>query len=282
MSLIEYGWDEHFGNAYDEIGDKELIPARITADYGQAVRTVTQDGEILVNRHIHEERSFGVGDFVCLRYDPGNRVYTIGEILPRKTKFSRTAAGAVLKEQIVAANIDTVFVMQSLNNDFNMRRLERYIIAAWESGAVPVIILTKSDLCDDAEGKLSEVFSVAAGVATHAVSAVTGEGMDDLRQYFLSGKTIAFLGSSGVGKSTLVNVLMGKEIFKTQEVLRDDDRGRHTTSHRQLVLIPGGGCRDGHPGNAHDESLGSRNGHEQFVRRHRGDCANVPLQRLSA
>ena len=134
MDLIKYGWDMHFQNAYDEINDEKLIPARIIADHGQAVRVVTENQELLINRHIRDHRSFGVGDFVCLEYDENNDIYRIKEILPRKTKFSRTAAGAELKEQIVAANIDTVFVMQSLNKDFNVRRLERYLIAAWESG----------------------------------------------------------------------------------------------------------------------------------------------------
>ena len=248
MILNEYGWDSHFDEALNKFNDSELIPARIVADYGQSVRVIAQDGEIDVQRRIHEERAFGVGDFVALRYSTENYRYFIEHLLPRKTMFSRVAAGQVLKEQIVAANIDWVFIMQSLNHDFNMRRLERYLIAAWESGAMPVVVLTKSDLCDDVDAKVNEAFQVAVGANIHAVSAVNREGLDELKSYFGFGKTVALMGSSGVGKSTLVNVMAGKEILKTQEVMRDDDRGRHTTTHRELVLLPDGGLVMDTPG----------------------------------
>ncbi len=248
MDLIEYGWDKYFENAYQAFKDSKLIKARIIADYGQAVKVVTEQEEILVKRHVHESRAYGVGDFVCLEFDKENNNYTIKALLPRRTKISRLAAGQVLKEQIIAANIDTVLIMQSLNNDFNLRRLERYLIAAWESGAIPAVVLTKSDLCDDAKSKESKAFSVAAGVEVHSISAFTGAGMENISKYFMPGQTVALVGSSGVGKSTLVNALAGKEILKTQEVLRDDDRGRHTTSHRQLVLLPNGGVAMDTPG----------------------------------
>ena len=248
MNLNEYGWDGHFEEAFSKYNNDELIPARIVADYGQSVRVIAQDGEIDVQRHIHEERAFGVGDFVALRYSAESFRYFIEHLLPRKTMFSRVAAGQVLKEQIVAANIDWVFIMQSLNHDFNLRRLERYMIAAWESGAMPVVVLTKSDLCEDVESKINEAFQVAVGANIHAVSAVSRQGLDEIRSYFKVGKTVALMGSSGVGKSTLVNVMAGKEILKTQEVLRDDDRGRHTTTHRELVLLPDGGLVMDTPG----------------------------------
>ena len=144
-------------------------------------------------------------------------------------------------EQIIAANVDTVFIIQSLNRNFNMRRLERYLIAAWESGAMPVIVLTKADCCDDVADKVAIVNNTAPGVEVHAISNVTGEGIDEIRKYFARGKTIALLGSSGVGKSTLVNTLMGEELLKTQAIREDDSRGRHTTTHRELVLLPDGG-----------------------------------------
>lgn len=248
MNIIDYGWNEQFQNAFDEIGNETLIPARIIADYGQSIKVVSDEGEFLVEKHVKESRVFGVGDFICLSYDDLSKRYFIEELLPRKTKFSRAASGAQVKEQIVAANIDIVFVIQSLNRDFNVRRLERYLISAWESGAEPVVVLTKSDLCEDADEMMAEVYSVAVGVNTHAVSAITGEGIEEVKSYFCKGKTIALLGSSGVGKSTLVNTLAGKEVLKTQEVLRDDDRGRHTTTHRQLVLLPDGGVVMDTPG----------------------------------
>jgi ribosome biogenesis GTPase len=248
MNLTDYGWDGHFKQEYDKLGDEMLIPARITADYGRAVRAVTDEEELLVERHINDHESYCVGDFICLAYDKVNDRYSINTMLARKTKFSRAAAGPVLEEQIVASNVDTVFIMQSLNNDFNMRRLERYLISVWESGAVPVVVLTKSDLCEDVDIKMSEVFAVAAGADIYAISSITGDGLDALKPYLKKGKTIALLGSSGVGKSTLVNTLSGNEILKVQEVLRDDDRGRHTTTHRQLVLLPGGGVLMDTPG----------------------------------
>ncbi len=248
MNLIKYGWDDHFQDEYNKLNDISLIPARIVADYGQAVRVVFEEGELLVERHVHDDRAYGVGDFICLKNDADNYRYTISALLPRKTKFSRTAAGAILKEQIVAANIDTVFIMQSLNLDFNLRRMERYLISAWESGALPVIVLTKKDLCDDAQEKINEAYSVSAGAEIFAISSLTGEGLDELNQYISIGKTVALLGSSGVGKSTLLNTLFGEEIMGTQEVLRDDDRGRHTTTHRELVLMPDGGLLLDTPG----------------------------------
>ena len=248
MNLTEYGWDEHFENAYNDLNNIQLIKARIIADYGQTIKVVTEEGEQLVDRHVHEDRAYGVGDFICLEFDGANNHYSIKELLPRKTKISRLAAGQILKEQIIGANIDTVFIMQSLNNDFNLRRLERYLVAAWESGAMPAVILTKSDLCDDAQSKINEVFSLAAGVEIHSISSITGDGLENVRKYFALGKTVALVGSSGVGKSTLVNALAGKEILKTQEVLRDDDKGRHTTTHRQLVLLPQGGVAMDTPG----------------------------------
>jgi ribosome biogenesis GTPase len=142
---------------------------------------------------------------------------------------------------VVAANLDTVFLVTSLNADFNLRRLERYLAAAWESGAEPAIVLTKADLCDDVERFVLEAESIAFGVPVHAVSAVTGRGLLELRGYLGPGRTAVLLGTSGVGKSTLVNALAGEELLATQEIREDDGRGRHTTSHRELVLLPGGG-----------------------------------------
>ena len=182
-----------------------------------------------------------VGDWVALEYSQDTGSHLIRYVLERRTKFSRTAAGIELKEQIVAANVDTVFLIQSLNRDFNMRRLERYMITAWESGATPVVVLTKADCCDDVEDKVSIVYTTVPGVEVYAVSCITGEGIDEIKKYLDPGKTIALLGSSGVGKSTLLNYLAGKELLKTDEIREDDDRGRHTTTHRELVLLPEGG-----------------------------------------
>lgn len=165
----------------------------------------------------------------------------INAVLPRRTSFARKTAGVRTEEQIVGANVDTVFLVTSLNQDFSLRRIERYLVIAWESGANPIIVLSKSDLCDRLADAIDEVQSVARGVPVHAISVVTGDGLHDVAQYFERGQTVALLGSSGVGKSTLINHLAGFDRLKVQTVREHDDRGRHTTTHRELVLLPAGG-----------------------------------------
>lgn len=253
MKINDYGWNEYFQREWDQVykAGSLMQPARIVADYGQMLRVVTEEGELLVNRPIQKfdnNMQVAVGDWVALEYDSENQTMLVRIVLARETKFSRAASGIEAKEQIVASNVDTVFLIQSLNRDFNMRRLERYLIAAWESGATPVVVLTKSDCCENVAEKLTLVYSTTPGVEVHAISCVTGEGLDDLRKYFLPGKTIALLGSSGVGKSTLANTLAGEELLKTQEIREDDSRGRHTTTHRELLLLPGGGLLMDTPG----------------------------------
>jgi ribosome biogenesis GTPase len=165
----------------------------------------------------------------------------IHAVLPRRTSFARKIAGSRTEEQIVGANVDTVFLLTSLNQDFSLRRIERYLIIAWESGANPIIILSKSDLCDRVAESIDEVQAVARDVPIHAISVVTGSGLQDVAQYFKRGQTVALIGSSGVGKSTLINHLAGVDRLKVQTVREWDDRGRHTTTHRELVLLPAGG-----------------------------------------
>ncbi len=244
MNIANYGWNEHFQQEWNERASTQMYPARIIADHGQLVRVMTDAGDLLVNRsHAkqHEEVQLAVGDWVALITDSSFNTTQIYFVLSRRTKFSRAAAGLETKEQIIAANVDTVFLIQSLNRDFNMRRLERYLIATWESGATPVVILTKADCCDDVDEKISIVQRTAPGVDVHGISCITKEGLDQIQVYLRKGKTIALLGSSGVGKSTLVNTLAGEELFKTNEIREDDSKGRHTTTHRELILLPNGG-----------------------------------------
>lgn len=171
----------------------------------------------------------------------------IRHVLPRKSCFIRRAAGHSRQEQVVAANIDTVFLCMSLNNDYNLRRLERYLSIAWDSGAVPVIVLTKADLCDDCEDKIRELEAVAVGVDIIITSARESSGCDAINPFLAEGKTVAFIGSSGVGKSTLINGLLGEERLKVGN-LRNDDKGHHTTTHRELILLPRGGLVIDTPG----------------------------------
>jgi ribosome biogenesis GTPase len=189
-----------------------------------------------------------VGDWVILdRNDLNTGNGVIKRVLPRKTKVSRKVAGRKSDEQIIASNIDYIFICMALNSDFNIRRLERYLTIVWDSGAVPVVLLTKADLCEDVEEKVLKVEEAAIGVDIYVSSSVTGEGIEDLRSYFKEGITCAFIGSSGVGKSSLINYLKGEEVMKVKEI-RDDDKGRHTTTHRELVQIPGGGIIIDTPG----------------------------------
>ncbi len=244
MNIKDYGWNEYFENEFKKLSIEGLLPGRIIADYGQIIRVITEDGELQLNRPISKDQErlqMAVGDWVALQYSKDTRAHHISYVLTRKTKFSRAAAGLELKEQIVAANVDIIFLIQSLNKDFNMKRLERYMITAWESGAMPVVVLTKADCCDNVEDKISMVYSTVPGVAVHAISCLTGEGITEVYKYLSPGKTVALLGSSGVGKSTLLNYLAGNELLKTGEIREYDDRGRHTTTHRELFLLPEGG-----------------------------------------
>jgi ribosome biogenesis GTPase len=178
-----------------------------------------------------------VGDYVMAELFGDMAV--IHSLLPRKSVFIRKAAGSAKTEQVVAANVDTVFLCMALNNDFNLRRLERYLTVAWDSGAAPVVLLTKKDLCDDLPARLAQVESVAAGVEILTVSALEEDGCRAIEPWLIPGRTLAFVGSSGVGKSTLINRLLGEDRLKTNG-LRNDGRGRHTTTHRELIVLPGG------------------------------------------
>ncbi len=188
-----------------------------------------------------------VGDFVMVNWNEFGNSAIIESLLPRKSAFIRKEAGELQQEQVVAANVDIIFLCMALNNDFNLRRLERYISIAWDSGATPVVVMTKSDLCDDLENKLSEVSSVAVGVEILVTTSTEENGYQVLLPFISEGKTVAFIGSSGVGKSTLINRLLGKEHLKTNG-LRNDDKGRHTTTRRELFLLPSGGMVIDTPG----------------------------------
>lgn len=187
----------------------------------------------------------GVGDWVMIAGDTDLAV--IQEILPRSSCLVRKAAGPTQRGQVIATNVDTVFICMALNEDFNLRRLERYLAVVWESGATPVVVLTKADLADDLDAQLNEVYGVALGADVLVTAALERQGLDAIEPYIGEGKTIAFIGSSGVGKSTLVNMLVGEDIIRTSG-LRNDGQGRHTTTHREAILLPGGGVLIDTPG----------------------------------
>ena len=223
----------------------ELSVGRITLQEKSAYRIRTSVGEqsALVSGKLQFNAQSAsdfpaVGDYVLVR-SAGPDTAIIHQVLPRKSLFVRKAAGTSKTEQVVAANVDTVFLCMSLNNDFNLRRLERYLAVAWESGADPVVVLTKADLCEDLREKKREVASVALGVEILTTSAMDRDGYRQLAPYITEGRTVAFVGSSGVGKSTLINRLLGEERLETNG-LRNDDKGHHTTTHRELLVLPNG------------------------------------------
>jgi ribosome biogenesis GTPase len=246
LNLNDLGWDGGFAAAFEPYDN--CIPARVSAQHRGAFDVITEDEELrvqLAGRLSHEAASGAelpaVGDWVAVRDE------TIQAVLPRRSAFSRKVAWSQTEAQVVAANLDTVFVVSGLDGDLNPRRLERYLTLAWESGATPVLVLTKADLCVDRDAALLEVEQVALGVSAHVVSNVTGEGLDELAQYLAPAKTVALLGSSGVGKSTLANRLLGEELQATKEIA-EDGRGRHTTSSRHLFQLPGGALLVDTPG----------------------------------
>ena len=220
------------------------IPARVTAVHKERYEIVCEYG--MTYARLKTKEYYGgceafptTGDFVMLNFIPNGDSQIIAT-LPRRTSFSRREPGPVPRDQAVAANFDYVFIMQSLNMDFNPKRLERYLTLTWQSGATPVILLTKADLVEDHRDYLTAVERVAAGVNTHVVSAHTGYGLQGLNAYLQPGKTVVFLGSSGVGKSSLVNALAGEDIMTVNGIREDDSKGRHTTTHRQLIRLKSG------------------------------------------
>ena len=217
------------------------IPARVTAVHKERYEIVCEHGTIharlKTKEYYVDTQDFPTtGDFVMINYIPNGDSQIIAT-LPRRTYFSRREPGPIPRDQAVAANFDYVFIMQSLNLDFNPKRLERYLTLAWQSGATPVILLTKADLVENYWDYLTQVERVAAGANTHVVSAHTGYGLERLNAYLQPGKTVVFLGSSGVGKSSLVNALAGEEIMTVNGIREDDSKGRHTTTHRQLIRL---------------------------------------------
>jgi ribosome biogenesis GTPase len=239
--LAEIGWDGFFQQAWDEqFADSGLTPARIASSLRGAFILWAAEGEIEAPARPKLFRRAGsklcTGDWVALRTDPP----VVEARLPRKTKVARKAPGLETVEQVLGANVDVLFLVQGLDRDFNVRRIERYMTIAWDSGAQPVIVLNKADICNDVDARVREATEAGKGAPVVSASALTGEGVDVLLSFLAPGKTAALIGSSGVGKSELTNRLAGGAIREVGAVREADGRGRHTTVGRELIQTPQG------------------------------------------
>jgi ribosome biogenesis GTPase len=255
ISLADLGWSAARERAFADQAAAGLVAGRVVLEHNHVYRVLTAAGEQLAEvsgrvKHLAEGRHAlpVVGDWVALRVDPLGARRQIREVLPRASWFSRKAAGRETEEQVVAANVDTVFIVFGLDVPVNANAIERYLVVARRSGATPVIVLNKADLADDVEALVEDARGAAGDAAIAAVSSRTGRGMDAFEPYLRRGATVALLGPSGAGKSSIVNRLVGRELLATGEVREWDARGRHTSVHRQLVVRDGGGLVIDTPG----------------------------------
>ncbi len=255
VDLRDFGWDASFEDHFARVATPGQFPARVTLDHQQIYTVHNGAVELLAtvagrmrHRTTWKHESPAVGDWVVMDPLQGGSRGVIQAVLPRHSKFSRKVAGDETEEQVVAANVDTVFLMMGLDRDYSLRRIERYLVTARDGGAVPVVVLNKTDMCDDVALCITEVEAVASGAPVLALSVRTSDSLDILAPHLSPGRTVALLGSSGVGKSTLVNRLIGQQVQRTREVRDSDQRGRHTTTRRELIRLPGGALLIDTPG----------------------------------
>ncbi len=259
MTLIELGWNEFFQAQRNQFDDNELVAARVSLQQKKQYRVLTEAGEydaLILGKLRHKAESMAdfpvIGDWVLVKVNPDDKAI-IHYILPRRTKISRdttTRKGRqqIADEQVLVANVDIIFLVTALNEELNLRRIERYLTVIWDSGAQPVLILNKADLCDNVDEVVELIQEIAMGVDVHVMNALDNDGVAALHAHLSEGKTAALLGSSGVGKSTIINRILGHEKFKVADIGDFKDKGRHTTTHRELVLLDSGGILIDNPG----------------------------------
>ena len=252
--LKDLGWNSFFESRFEEFTRPGLTPARVFEEFKGFYRVRSAQAEYLaetagkLQHHAVGREDFpAVGDWVAIAARPEEGRARIEHVLPRRTKLVRKVAGREMTEQIVATNLDTVFVVSALNREFNLRRIERYLTIVWDSGARPVVLLNKADLCPEAAARAAEVESVALGTPVHLLSALEKTGLDAVRAYLVRGTTAAFVGSSGVGKSTIINRI-ADACLRVQPVREHDDRGQHTTTSRQMIFLSSEGMLIDTPG----------------------------------
>ena len=256
MDLRDLGWDDALKRQFEPWAGKEYVqPGRVFIEFNYIFRVYVHGGEIdavLTGRLKHHATSRSglpaVGDWVVVRNRPSDEQGAIVAVLPRRSRFSRRMAGNVTDEQVVAANVNVTFIVMGLDDDYSPRRLERYLLLAGESGAAPVILLTKPDVGEDVDARVAEVHAIAADAPVHVLNPKAGEGVEQVNHYLTRGRTGALLGSSGVGKTTLINRLLGSDTRRTRAVRASDSKGRHTTTNRELVVLPSGGLLIDTPG----------------------------------
>lgn len=255
MSLSRWGWNSYFEAMWNETEREDAMPARVVAQHRRCWRIAGAFGECLAEAsgRLRLAAETGadwptVGDWVSVESNESRDLALVRMVLPRRNQFTRKAAGRRIEGQVIAANVETALVISALDGDVNPRRAERYIAQCWECGVKPALILNKADACEDAREKAARMERVASGIPVHVVSARTGQGMEEVERMFVPGQTLVMLGSSGVGKSTLTNRLLGQALQKANEVRAKDRGGRHTTTTRQLFALPGGALLIDTPG----------------------------------
>ncbi len=267
MDLSDYGWDSGFRDEFHEYHEKGFLPARVIESNRLIYKLVSEKGVLsgkLSGRFCHNCNSKAdyptVGDWIAYKPTFQKGFVPLQGILCRRSKFSRKVAGDESDEQVVASNIDTIFIVSGLDRDYNIRRLERYVTLAAESQADYALILNKADLCDDIDKVLAEIHGLFPDIPVYSISALENSGLQQLEPHLIAGKTVVFLGSSGVGKTTIINRLLGEDRLKTGPVRTQDSRGRHVTTSKNIILLPSGGLVIDTPGLREIQLLASGEG----------------------
>jgi ribosome biogenesis GTPase len=262
LKLEDIGYNTELSRAFKALDLEGALPGRVVWQSAYSYRVQCSEAEIAAEPtgKVKSNELPAVGDWVAVRKPDADGMGSILAILPRKSAFSRNAAGRTVNEQVVASNIDEVLIITDLDQDFNLRRIERYITLVYNSGAGPVVVLNKTDLAENVEAVIAQTEAVSPGIPVYAVSAEEGTGIDQLEKHLGPGRTLAFLGSSGVGKSTIINRLLGADRMEVGEVRGADGKGRHTTTHRELVILPAGGAVIDTPGMREIQVWGSEDG----------------------